>query len=121
MNWPGAKKKNSGPNPRSFQYLIWGTLSPRQVGSLLDEILTTCPWGMPHGFDRFTQSQGRMAVTESQMTILVESVVLQNTVSSSLNIRPEFIVARQLVPAGSAEAACCPTLPALRSSADPDE
>ena len=38
-NWPGPK--NSGPNPRSFRFLVGGTLSPRQVGPLLDEILAT--------------------------------------------------------------------------------
>ena len=42
MNWPGPK--NSGRNPRSFRFLVGGTLGPRQVGPLLDEILATCLW-----------------------------------------------------------------------------
>ena len=40
MNWP--EPKNSGPNLRSFLFLVWGTLGPCQVGPLLDEILATC-------------------------------------------------------------------------------
>ena len=40
MNSPGPK--NSGPNPRSFLFLVGGILGPRQVGPLLDEILATC-------------------------------------------------------------------------------
>ena len=43
-NWPGPQK-NSGPNPRSFSFLVRGTLGPRQVGPLLDEILATCLLG----------------------------------------------------------------------------
>ena len=37
MNWLGPK--NSGPNPRSFRFLVEGTLSPRHVDPFLDETL----------------------------------------------------------------------------------
>ena len=40
INWPGPK--NSGPNPRNLRLLVGCTLRPRQVGTLLDEILATC-------------------------------------------------------------------------------
>ena len=40
MNWPGPK--NSGPNPRSFRFLVGGALRLRHVDSLLDETLATC-------------------------------------------------------------------------------
>ena len=37
MNRPGPKSR--GPNPKSFGFLVGGTLGPREVGPLLDEIL----------------------------------------------------------------------------------
>ena len=46
MNWPGPK--NSVPNPRSFRFLVGGTLGPHQVGPLLEEILA-CLHSPPMG------------------------------------------------------------------------
>ena len=40
MKWPGTK--NSGPNLRSFQFLIGGIFGRRQSGLLLDEIPAMC-------------------------------------------------------------------------------
>ena len=51
MNWPG--RKNSGPNLRSFLFLVGGTLGPSQVGLLLDEIPAMCLLGTIVDFSHF--------------------------------------------------------------------
>ena len=48
----GPGPKNSGPNPRSFRFLVGDTLGQRQVDPLLDEILATFLYTC-NGFNSF--------------------------------------------------------------------